>query len=124
MENGTKILECKKCPAGHYAPKILDLGHFEVMPSLLNPTCSVSTSIGDPKACLLNKGWHVNSFQRLDSNGASSGIPQGLKFSMKSYLFIQNTNGGRFLLTFKMQNFHENEYFRVLINGKLQYSSN
>jgi len=32
MENGTKILECKECPAGHYAPKILDLGHFEEMP--------------------------------------------------------------------------------------------
>lgn len=32
MANGTKIQECKKCGAGNYAPKILDLGHFESFP--------------------------------------------------------------------------------------------
>ena len=124
MENGTKVLECKKCPAGHYAPKIIDMGHFEEMPELFTKVCTVSTNIGDPRECDVNKGWNINSFQRLDSNGASSGIPQGLKFGLRAYLSIQNKNGGRFLLTYKMRDFTKDEYFRVLVNGVLQYSSN
>ena len=32
LTDGKKILECKKCGAGKYAPKIKELGHFEVMP--------------------------------------------------------------------------------------------
>jgi hypothetical protein len=34
MSDGKKILTCKECEAGKYAPKIKELGHFEVMPQI------------------------------------------------------------------------------------------
>lgn len=78
--------------------------------------------IGDIRECQVNTGWHVNNYQILDSNSIH-GIPQGLKFSMKTYLFFSNPYGGRMLVTYKMTGFSEDEEFRILINGILQYSS-
>ena len=53
----------------------------------------------------------------LDSNGI--GLAQGLKFSLKSVLSFTNLNGGTTKIYFRMKNFHEKEFFRVLINGVL-----
>ena len=111
------MLDCKICPAGSYAPKILDMGHFEEMPASLMTSCTLATRVGDQKDCLVNKGWHVNNYQMIDSNGV--GIPQGLKFSIKSVLGFTNLNGGTARVWFKMKDFHSNEYFRILINGIL-----
>ena len=87
-ENGTLITACKKCPAGHYAPKVHDFGHFEELPPLFYTACSISSNIGDSRLCSVSKGWHSNTNLNLDSNGDSSGIPQGLKFSLKAYVEI------------------------------------
>lgn len=87
-------------------------------------SCGIATSVGNKQLCYLNQGWHINSFQRLDANSKSLGIPQGMKFSLKAYIFIKSTHGGRVLVTYKMKNMHPNEYLRVLINGHLQFSSN
>jgi len=52
------------------------------------------------------------------------GIPKGLKFSMKVFLDISSQYGGQATITYKQTGFHEEEYFRVLINGVLQMTSN
>jgi len=41
----------------------------------------------------------------LDANG--KGIPQGLKFSLKSVLSFTNLNGGTIKIWFKMTDFHQ-----------------
>lgn len=123
MENGTKIQRCLECPQGHYAPKMSDLGHFESMPPVFSPSCSLSTAVGNPFLCSVHLGWHVNSKQHLLSNAAHRGVPAGLKFSLKAFIRVQNQSGGRLLLTFKMTNFTTNETFRILINGVSQFQS-
>ena len=42
LESGKKVLTCKECEAGKYAPKIKELGHFEVMPEIFQTSCSVA----------------------------------------------------------------------------------
>jgi len=67
-----KIRSCNVCPAGSYAPKILDYGHFESMPSELFTICSETTDVGNSTNCDITTGWHVNSEGQLDSR---IGIP-------------------------------------------------
>lgn len=122
MENETMILQCKSCPSGHYAPKMIDFGHFESMPPQLDTDCTQATALGDLKLCSTTPGWHINNRMYIQSN--IRGIPQGLKYSIKQLINIRNPFGGKLLLTFKMKNFSPNEYFRVLINGNRQYMSN
>ena len=43
---------------------------------------------------------------------------------MKGYIQIQNLYGSNIELQIRMKGFSENEYFRVLVDGNLQYSSN
>jgi hypothetical protein len=43
---------------------------------------------------------------------------------MKAILNYQNLMGGNIEITYRTKNFHLNEYFRVLVNGKVQHSSN
>ena len=74
---------------------------------------------GNPLDCEINNGWNVNVKQNLDSNGATLGIPTGLEFLLKGYLFMQSQDGGRMLMTFRMKNFSPDEYFRILVDGKL-----
>lgn len=93
---------CTSCPKGHYAPKIRDFGHFESMPEGFLSSCSVATEIGNHKDCSINKGWHTNTDLLLQSNTKSHGIPQGIKFSLKTYIGILNTHGGRMIVTFKL----------------------
>jgi hypothetical protein len=59
--NLEKIRSCKVCPAGNYAPKILDYGHFESMPVELFATCSETNDVGNSTNCDIIKSWHVNS---------------------------------------------------------------
>ena len=89
-----------------------------------NTTCSLATSAGDLGDCETNKGWHSNRHLNLDSNGIESGIPIGIKFSMKTYIQITEIDGGLMQMEFKMKGFNKNESFKVLINGMLQYSNN
>lgn len=117
------IQNCKKCEAGHYAPMIKEFGHFESWPKLLKTSCEVASPIGDPRECDVNPGWHLNNLQLLDSSG-KRGLPQGLKFSMKGFVQIQNLYGSNVEIQLRMKGFNENEYFRVLTNGGLQYTSN
>lgn len=53
-------------------------------------------------------------------NGKSSGIPQGLKFSIKGSGVITDTHGGHLRLSYRIQDFAEYEEFRILINGELK----
>lgn len=124
QENESMITTCTECPAGHYAPKMLDLGHFESMPYMFSPFCSIATNIGSTHHCSVSKGWHTDTNLALASNGEGEGIPQGLKLSLKTFLMVSNTSGGRMMITYKMQNFSNNEYFKITVNGMLQFSRN
>jgi len=124
-ENTTIVQQCKKCPAGFFAPKVQDLCHFEGMPPQLKASCDVATNIGNHKDCSTHRGWHTTSDFFLQSSSPHHGIPQGLKFSLKTYINVINPSGGRLVITYKMVNFKSSkEYLRVLINGMLEYTRN
>ena len=38
---------------------------------------------------------------------------------MKAILNYQNLMGGNIEVTYRMKNFHEKEYFRILVNGEI-----
>jgi len=122
MQLGNRIESCHACGAGHYAPKILELSHFEDFPQKFRRSCQIASPIGNPSDCDVMTGWHVNKDQMLDSSG-QRGIPPGLKYSFKSIIKYENILGGRMQLTFKMTGFTEHEYFRIMINGVVQYSA-
>ena len=42
-ENNTIITKCQECPEGYYAPKVHDFSHFEHMPDIFLPSCSIAT---------------------------------------------------------------------------------
>jgi hypothetical protein len=78
-----KIRQCKVCPAGKYAPKKLDYGHFEKMPEELFSICAEVNDIGKPENCELATGWHVNKDGQLDSG---VGVYQGQKLQLKAHV--------------------------------------
>jgi hypothetical protein len=43
---------------------------------------------------------------------------------MKTFLDFTNPYGGIVYITYRLRNFHENEYFRILVNGFLEMSTN
>jgi hypothetical protein len=61
FDDNPPVTECKVCPVGHYAPKILDIGHFESVPKYFHTACDLATIIGNHKECSVNYGWHSNS---------------------------------------------------------------
>jgi len=93
---------CKACAAGHYAPRIREWSHFSEWPGFLGRSCGVANEHGDPGACDVNKGWHVNLAQELDVNGKNSGIPQGLKLSIKGAGVISDPHGGHLRLSYRI----------------------
>jgi hypothetical protein len=43
---------------------------------------------------------------------------------MKAILNYQNLMGGNIEITYRLKNFHEKEFFRILVNGEVQFSTN
>jgi len=97
-------LSCQLCPAGSYAPKLIESSYFDEWPSNFKTNCNLETEAGNPLQCDVFKGWFVNKNQLIDSSG-SKGIPQGLKFSMKSFLNITSVYGGKIQITYRMSGF-------------------
>ena len=69
-----KITSCQKCPAGFYAPKVLEFQDFEKMPDQMFTICSEVNDIGKAENCELVTNWHVNTNGDLDSG---IGLKQG-----------------------------------------------
>ena len=69
-----RTTECKMCPPGSYAPKLVDHGHFDKMPLEILPICSEANDLGKAQNCDLIHGWHINKDGQIDS---SLGIPLG-----------------------------------------------
>jgi hypothetical protein len=111
-----RIRACQPCERGHYAPKILDFGHFEEMPKdYLTAICSEVNDIGDPKNCDLMTGWHVNPHGQLDSG---TGLRQGMKLQLKTHVEITNElQGGKVTISYQLKNFGKDEQFRIGVNG-------
>ncbi len=96
-----RIKECQVCPAGSYAPRVMDYGHFEELSSLFNFGCSLETSEGDARDCETIYGWRANEDAILDSSG-TRGIPRGLKLWISSRVHFNNPLGGRLKLQYQL----------------------
>ena len=62
------------CPAGSYAPKLIESSYFDEWPTNFKTNCNLVTEAGNPLLCDIYKGWFVNKNQLIDSSG-SKGIP-------------------------------------------------
>jgi len=112
----SKIKECKVCPAGSYAQKVREYLKFDEWPIELKRFCAPATFFGDAHDCDTTPGWFLSTDMMLDSGGVL-GIPQGLKYQMKSYFHISNPNGGKIELEYRIRGISEHEKFRVMVNG-------
>ena len=72
-----------KCPAGNFAPKVHEYGHFEKMPIQIFTFCSETNDLGNPKNCEIIQGFHINKEGMIDSG---VGLPIGQKVSLKSFI--------------------------------------
>ena len=45
-----------------YAPKIKELGHFELMPNIFWTSCSVAAEAGNAQDCEISQGWFLNNW--------------------------------------------------------------
>lgn len=116
MPNDTKIQSCKSCPAGNFAQKIKEYTLFEAWPKELMKFCNTATVAGNSLLCDTVQGWFVNNNMLLDSSG-ERGIPQGLKYQMKTFFEVDDPQGGSVLITYRLTGFNDSEYFRFMIDG-------
>ena len=48
------------CPAGSYAPKLIESSYFDEWPTNFKTNCNLVTEAGNPLLCDIYKGWFVN----------------------------------------------------------------
>jgi hypothetical protein len=99
----------------------MEFDDFDEIPSIFNKSCSaVSQSATNRQICNNVFGWRVDEGM-IDSG---VGLPAGSRLILSADIDIEDDNGGLAYIEFYTLNLTDSEYFKVLINGAVIYSTN